>query len=192
MIYSEILNRIVEDESGCWEWNGAHSGTGYGQVRLDGRSQPVHRVVWEMLRGPIPEGLQIDHLCRNRGCCNPDHLEPVSQRVNLLRGISGPAINARKTHCPKGHEYDQVAKNGDRKCSICVAEYNRKYRKEHSTATKPRVQDRTHCPRGHEYTPDNTYVDPRGCRHCRICRKAQSRAWREKHAARQPNTSLWL
>ena len=90
---------------GCWVWTGGKLASGYGSVALDGTRFVTHRVVWEMLRGPIPDGLQIDHLCRNRACCNPDHLEPVEQKTNLLRGVSQPAINARKTHCIRGHEF---------------------------------------------------------------------------------------
>lgn len=73
-------------ENGCWVWNGAKSPLGYGRVSRDGRWQEAHRVVYEDLRGPIPKGLSLDHLCRNPSCVNPDHLEPVTHRENLRRG----------------------------------------------------------------------------------------------------------
>lgn len=79
----------------------------------------------ELHKGPIPEGLVIDHLCRNRGCVNPDHLEAVTQRENILRGEGLAAANARKTHCPKGHPYSGenlyvVPSSGRRQCRICA------------------------------------------------------------------------
>jgi hypothetical protein len=95
--------------SGCWEWHRSLDGKGYGTfgIKIDGvwRTVKAHRVSYEIHVGPIPEGLQLDHLCRNRACCNPSHLEPVTNRENGLRGESPCALNARVTHCPKGHEY---------------------------------------------------------------------------------------
>jgi hypothetical protein len=92
----------------CWEWTGNLS-AGYGTLGLkrDGRwvTTRAHRVSWTIHRGPIPTGLQLDHLCRNRACVNPAHLEPVTNRVNGLRGVSACAQNARKSHCLRGHEY---------------------------------------------------------------------------------------
>ena len=89
----------------CWVWVGEkathHSGDHYGRWR----GRRVHRVAYEMEHGPIPKGLVIDHLCRNRLCCNPAHLEAVSPGTNTLRGTSFSAANAAKTCCPRGHEY---------------------------------------------------------------------------------------
>lgn len=82
----------------------------------------AHRLVYELLVGPIPDGLQLDHLCRNRGCVRPDHLEPVTRRTNILRGTGPSAIHARKTQCPHGHPYDRtVTRRGttERRCSTC-------------------------------------------------------------------------
>lgn len=106
-----VLRRTVITADGCWEFQGSLGSHGYGKVAVTiapGRQQTrhAHRVVYERLRGPIPEGLVLDHLCRNRACCNPDHLEPVTNWENLRRGESLTAVNAAKTACPAGHPYD--------------------------------------------------------------------------------------
>lgn len=115
------LGQCVETETDCWQFTGYCPPHGYGQV---GQNLAVHRIVWEHFRGPIPDGLQLDHLCRNRPCCNPDHLEPVTSRVNVLRGVGFGATNAAKTHCDHGHELtpDNVYARPDRfgrLCRIC-------------------------------------------------------------------------
>jgi HNH endonuclease len=95
--------RVQKTET-CWLWIGADNGSGYGRFYPAPRqSVAAHRFAYELLVGPIPEGLQLDHLCRNPPCVNPAHLEPVTNRENSLRGISPLADNARKTHCPRGH-----------------------------------------------------------------------------------------
>jgi len=118
-----IADRI--DASGdCWEWTGRLNPKGYGQVGIRGTQRYVHRLVWEVLVGSIPEGLEIDHLCRVRCCCNPDHLEPVTHTENLRRGIGNGRV--RKTHCPRGHPYlgDNlyVQSDGKRRCRACRSE----------------------------------------------------------------------
>lgn len=92
---------------GCWEWTGSLSG-GYGMFTPTGRNVdqcPAHRVVYELLVGPIPEGLVLDHLCRLPRCVNPEHLEPVTFQENVLRGIGPTAVNAAKTECINGHPF---------------------------------------------------------------------------------------
>jgi hypothetical protein len=84
-----IVKRItVDDRTGCWLWDGYISTTGYGSIKFQGRIGSVHRLSYESFVGPIPEGLQIDHLCRVRACCNPEHLEPVTSRENTIRGFA--------------------------------------------------------------------------------------------------------
>lgn len=89
----------------CWLYAGSLNGSGYGRISLAKGGVMVHRAMYEALVGPIPEGLQLDHLCRVRHCVNPSHLEPVTHRENMLRGTAPSAINARRTHCQKGHPF---------------------------------------------------------------------------------------
>lgn len=108
----------VSKSDGCWQWRGAVS-SGYGMLWVERRMVPAHRVAYELIVGPIPDGMVIDHLCRNHGCVNPDHLEPVTNHENILRGISATARNARKPLCSLGHPFDRVAKDGRRLCMTC-------------------------------------------------------------------------
>ncbi|MFJ3536996.1 HNH endonuclease signature motif containing protein [Streptomyces sp. NPDC090109] len=111
--------------SGCWEWTAQIAHHGYARYRVGHRSGRAHRVAYEALVGPIPMGLVLDHLCRVRHCVNPAHLEPVTNRENLLRG-AGASL---KTHCPKGHELkgENVAihPRGNRYCRECHRARNR-------------------------------------------------------------------
>ena len=135
-----LLERL-EDKilvaDGCWEWDGSRNAGGYGQLSVDGRNRMAHRVVYELLVGPIPDGMQIDHLCKTRQCVNPGHMEVVTCRENLMRGDTIQAENAGKTHCRHGHEFtpeNTYAQRGhNRACRICLrvsyARYDAKRRK---------------------------------------------------------------
>lgn len=120
----------VEKTETCWLWTGSVRGIGYGQVYLGGgnKERYAHRVSYQMAKGPIAPDLELDHLCRVRRCVNPDHLEAVPQKVNLLRGESLSARNARKTHCKRGHELageNLFTYRGTRQCRTCQRAKNR-------------------------------------------------------------------
>jgi hypothetical protein len=123
---SRIWQRIRENEAGCWIWTGGMDHTGYGRTkRLENRHRSIatHRLMYELLVGPIPEGLDLDHLCRVRACCNPAHMEAVTRQVNVLRGHTVTAANAKKTHCNHGHPLEgenlRISKKGSRECAEC-------------------------------------------------------------------------
>jgi len=106
----------------CWIWR-ASLMDGYGRLKINGRHVRASRFAYELLVGPIPEGLEPDHLCRNRACVNPAHIEPVTHQINDLRGVGVGALNARKAHCPQGHPYDllntYISPSGGRFCRVC-------------------------------------------------------------------------
>lgn len=99
------FNDRVKKTSGCWVWVGGKRGAGYGAFWDDGVNWLAHRWAYEHFVGAVPGGLTLDHLCRNTMCVNPEHLEPVTPRMNTLRGIGLAAVNAKKTHCKRGHEF---------------------------------------------------------------------------------------
>lgn len=109
----------------CWEWTAAKRSDGYGAFRSGGKLTGAHRLAYEQVIGKIPIGKQIDHLCRNRVCVNPYHLQPVTQKENILRGESPSAKQARQTHCKHGHPLSgdniSIVRNGrGRNCKTCM------------------------------------------------------------------------
>lgn len=145
----------------CWLWTGSLNANGYGTIHRGDRQAGTHRVVVELNGESIPEGHEVDHLCRVRHCVNPAHLEVVTKAENIRRGFSPPGMNSRKTHCPKGHLLDGDnllnIDDGRRHCRICNGD---RYRR------RPLP---THCVHGHEFTEDNIYLNKRGYRLCRKC-----------------------
>jgi hypothetical protein len=106
----------------CMPWPGYLSPDGYGYLSVNNHTRRVHRAVYENVKGKIPPGLVLDHLCRNRSCVNPDHLEIVTPKVNVLRGETITARNAKKTHCVHGHSLDApniYLHRGRRMCLAC-------------------------------------------------------------------------
>lgn len=125
---------LVDKGPGCWRWMGPLATNGYGRIPWNGRPTPAHRIAWELTRGkPFPVGLVADHLCRNHACVNPDHIEPVTNRENLRRGVGVSAVNARRETCAKGHPLDGV-KAGGRYCLTCNRARNRAYASRRRTA----------------------------------------------------------
>lgn len=125
----------LSDPGGCWLWT-ASTRNGYGQFWAGNRTASghprmdyAHRFAYEWLVGPIPPELELDHLCRVRLCVNPDHLEPVSHRENLLRGETQTAKRAAQTHCIHGHAFTEentyVKRNGTRACRTCIRRWER-------------------------------------------------------------------
>lgn len=121
---------VVDDETGCWVWAACLSKDGYGSIArgLGQGTAQAHRVSYELLVGSIPSGLCIDHLCRNRACVNPLHLEVVTLATNVLRGEGVAASHAQKTTCKNGHAFDGTRRDGKRRCLRCLAESQRRYR----------------------------------------------------------------
>lgn len=125
------LNNYTKNEKDCWIWNGAKTPGGYGAVRI-----AAHRIFYTIYKGQIPTKLQLDHLCKERMCVNPSHLEAVTQQINILRGNSISARYAQRTHCKMGHPLDGIKMNKgqpSRRCLVCHCErqkayYHRKYK----------------------------------------------------------------
>lgn len=119
--YSDLI--IPEPNSGCWFWMGQLNQHGYGRLRIDGHLRMAHRVAFETDRGPIPFGLEIDHLCRIKCCCNPDHLEPVTRSENIRRAVEHKRSHTDRTVCVNGHPlklHEEIRPNGHRRCTECA------------------------------------------------------------------------
>lgn len=130
---------LPADADECWPWKGHIDDQGYGRLKFRGRSLKGHQVAVELFIGPIPMGFEPDHVCRNRACANPEHLEVVPKRENILRGVCPPAKNARKTHCIRGHalEGDNLIRaDGHRQCRTCRRATGLRYYYRKKGATK--------------------------------------------------------
>lgn len=125
----DFWSQVRAGPDGCQDWVGVIASGGYGKFLVAGRYVSAHRHAYELKFGPIPDGLYLDHICRRRHCVNTDHLEAVTNKVNVLRGIGVTAVNARKTHCKRGHKFTPentfTPTYGGRGCLACRREYTR-------------------------------------------------------------------
>ncbi len=124
---------LTKKTSGCWEWLGKPDAYGYGTIRFNGKTWKAHRLTYTLIFGEIDKGKDLDHLCRNRLCVNPKHLEQVTNRENILRGMGRGAMAARMSICANGHTLSGrnlyiAPKSKKRRCRICNAETARKWR----------------------------------------------------------------
>ncbi|WP_346536943.1 HNH endonuclease [Micromonospora sp. DPT] len=121
-----FFTNVIEADNGCWLWAASKTAAGYGKFTANGACVSAHRWAYQLLIAEIPVGLSLDHLCRNPSCVNPWHLDPVTDRVNVVvRGRGLTAENARKTHCKHGHEFTRantyITPRGTRNCRACRA-----------------------------------------------------------------------
>lgn len=125
---ARFLGKTSETPTGCWEWQGPLDRDGYGTFYFRRRNRRAHRVGYFLRNGPIPEGLVVNHTCRNRACVNPQHLQLIDVTENAMKDSSSPAyVNSQKTICPRGHPYDRHY-GKQRYCSICDKEKKRRLR----------------------------------------------------------------
>lgn len=132
-VLARLMKRVVIDPaSGCWNWQGSITPNGYGKIGVGGAIRSTHRAAYELAKGLVPKGLVLDHLCKNTLCCNPAHLEAVTQAVNNARSDSLSAQNAAKTQCVKGHPLVghniYTGRKGKRACRECAKLYQRRRR----------------------------------------------------------------
>lgn len=144
-VVSRFFDKVEITES-CWLWRAAKVNRDYGQFRsVYFPTAHAHRVAYLMMVGPVPDGHEIDHICRVHNCVNPDHLEAVTHRENMLRGETVAAANARKTHCIRGHDLS-IRTDGSRFCRVCARERWVENRERYTAARKERERQKRENP----------------------------------------------
>lgn len=135
-ILQRFCDKVEPQLIGCWKWSAAKNSKGYGYFGTSTKrgTMMAYRFAYEINKGKIPEGMEIDHLCRNTSCVNPNHLEAVTSRENIMRGNGFASINAKKTNCVRGHEFSpkntiKRERTGARRCRECANMYMRIYHK---------------------------------------------------------------
>jgi hypothetical protein len=186
-----VESAVTRNRSECWPWPGKIGRFGYG----------AHLRVYQKLVGPVPSGLELDHLCRNRACVNPFHLEPVTRLENQRRGNTLTSANLAKTHCPRGHPYDETntvlgvrtASGRHRICKICrnalqIDRQRRYFERKKGRPLGPHNGTKTHCSNGHPFTEDNIIWRKYKyglARVCKECLRISSKRIRDKHRAQK-------
>ncbi len=196
---ARFMSKVQVQPNGCLYWTGHIRDDGYGQFSVDRSNQLAHRVSYIHFVGPVPDGLELDHLCHTRDlgcpggpsdmhrrCVNWTDLEPVTGEVNRLRGRSLYTLNAMKTYCPSDHEYTAentyTSPDGSRECRICRAERAKEWLRVHHPGVLHGTE--THCPQNHPYSGSNLIITSNGGRACRECKRAWNREYmRLKRAA---------
>ena len=183
--FAERVFTYVDASGDCWEWTGtvtkgAGSTAGYGVIGRGARgsgNMQAHCAVWSLLVGPIPDGMQYDHLCRNHGCVNPAHGEIVTAEENKRRGFSPAVLYSKRETCEFGHSLDGLTGGrGGRE----IVRYCKTCARERANARYVPKGPSTACKNGHEWTPESTYINPKhGTRTCKICKIERQRAARE-------------
>lgn len=171
-IASQLQTRVLDVASGCKEWQGFRLGAGYGLLWVDGVRYSAHREAYTLAYGAIPPGFDIHHTCRNKACCNPDHLRAVSRSEHCELDNALGVQYRRATTCVNGHPLDETNTyrythrgHEHRACRTCKAARN-------TERMRQRTLAKTHCKHGHEFTPENTTLaqwDGKTRRYCRTC-----------------------
>ena len=196
---ADILDKLyikinIDEQTKCWNYNRIPDKDGYGWFSFDYITYRIHRFSYLLFQGEIPKNHVIDHLCGNRLCCNPEHLEAVNHKENMVRGNTGKNNHqSLKTHCPHGHEYTDfntyMNPKGSRECRTCKSNNRKKDNELNKDKYKKYWSDRylknrgelkgnsrkTHCTKGHEYTPENTSISTSGSRRCKQCNRDRAK-----------------
>lgn len=190
----------VAPADACWEWLAGRDRKGYGKFAIGQKHHRAHRIAYNLFGLQIPNDLVIDHLCRNRACVNPDHLEPVTSRENAVRGAAAAAHGFHAGVCKYGHEFTPentyATRDGGKNCRTCVLEGCKKRRakrleiergsewlEERRQVAALRSQGK--CQRGHEMTLENTHIRKNGNRLCRTCLLASLKEQRKRRIERR-------
>lgn len=174
LVAARVVLRFTLEE-GHWIFQGTKP-NGYGQVWNGERVIGAHVAAYQLFKGPIPNGLEIDHLCRVPACINPEHLEAVTHTVNMQRGIRATKPHCAQGHLLSGHNMYRTA-NGHRHCRRCNADAHRRVAKRQGRTLLLPSALRTHCPKGHPYDAKNTIRGSRAnSRRCATCHRDKERA----------------